>query len=155
MAGMKRFSLFVLLLAGLSLSSLPVAQTPSAADKIGYLGARAVVEAHPQFARVKELPGKAEAELEPLRAQVQLLEAKLRSGNATSQEQQSYRAAVQSLEVAVQNWSEQQNTAPRPITEDIDKIIGRVAKEQGFAILLEQEGPPAVVWQCMPRRNST
>lgn len=139
MARMKRFSLFVLLLTGLSLSSLLVAQTPSAADKIGYLNARAVVEAHPQFAKVKELQGKAEAELEPLRAQVQSLEAKLRSGNATPQEQQTYRTAVQNLEAAGQKWGEQQNTALRPITEDIDKIIGRVAKEQGFAIVLEQE----------------
>lgn len=139
MARMKRFSLFVLLLAGLSLSSLLVAQTPSAADKIGYLNARAVVEAHPQFAKVKALQGKAEAELEPLRAQVQSLEAKLRSGNATPQEQQTYRTAAQSLEAAGQKWSEQQNAALRPITEDIDKIIGKVAKEQGFAIVLEQE----------------
>lgn len=139
MARMKQFSLFVLFLAGLFLSSLLVAQTPSAADKIGYLNARAVVEAHPQFAKVKELQSKAEAELEPLRTQVQSLEAKLRSGNATSQEQQAYRTAVQSLEAAGQKWGEQQNTALRSITEDIDKIIGRIAKEQGFAIVLEQE----------------
>lgn len=27
----------------------------------------------------------------------------------------------------------------RPITEDIDKIVSKVAKEQGFAIVLDQE----------------
>lgn len=139
MAGMKRFPLFVPILAGLSLSSLLVAQTPSTADKIGYLNARAVIEAHPQFIKVKELQSQAKAELEPLRSQVQTLETKLQSGSATTQEQQTYRSAVQSLEAAAQKWSQQQNTALQPITAEIDKIIGRVAKEQGFAIVLEQE----------------
>ncbi|GAO75000.1 OmpH family outer membrane protein [Meiothermus ruber] len=136
---MKRLTLFVPTLAALLLSSLLVAQTPPTADKVGYLNARAVVEAHPQFVRVKEVQAKAEAELKPLREQVQSLEAKLRQGNATAQEQQAYRTAVQRLETAGQKWSEQQGSVLRPITEDIDMVIGRVAKEQGFAIVLDQE----------------
>ncbi len=136
---MKRFSLFVPMLAALLLSGLLVAQTPPSANKIGYLNARAVVEAHPQFARVKEVQTKAEAELKPLQEQVQALEAKLRQGSATTQEQQDYRTAVQNLETTRQKWSEQQGSVLRPITEDIDKVIGRVAKEQGFAIVLDQE----------------
>ncbi|MGK0618354.1 OmpH family outer membrane protein [Meiothermus cerbereus] len=136
---MKRFSLFVPILAGLLLSSLLVAQTQPTANKIGYLNARAVVEAHPQFAKVREIQTKAEAELKPLREQLQSLDAKLRTGNATAQEQQAYRTAAQSLEAAGQKWGEQQNAALRPITEDIDKVIGKVAKEQGFAIVLDQE----------------
>lgn len=74
-----------------------------------------------------------------MREQVQSLEAKLRQGNATAQEQQAYRTAVQRLETAGQKWSEQQGSVLRPITEDIDMVIGRVAKEQGFAIVLDQE----------------
>lgn len=139
MARMKRLTLFVPTLAALLLSSLLVAQTPLTADKVGYLNARAVVEAHPQFARVKEVQAKAEAELKPLREQVQSLEAKLRQGNATAQEQQAYRTAAQRLETAGQKWNEQQSSVLRPITEDIDMVIGRVAKEQGFAIVLDQE----------------
>ena len=139
MARMKRFSLFVPILAGLLLSSLLVAQTQPAANKIGYLNARAVVEAHPQFAKVKEIQTKAEAELKPLREQLQSLDTKLRAGNATAQEQQAYRTAAQNLEAAGQKWTEQQNAVLRPITEDIDKVISKVAKEQGFAIVLDQE----------------
>lgn len=139
MARMKRFALFVPTLAALLLSSLLIAQTPLTADKVGYLNARAVVEAHPQFARVKEVQVKAEAELKPLREQVQSLENKLRQGNATVQEQQAYLSAIQKLESAEQKWSEQQAGVLQPITAEIDKAIGRVAKEQGFAIVLDQE----------------
>ncbi|WP_297853090.1 OmpH family outer membrane protein [Meiothermus sp.] len=136
---MKRFSLFVPILAGLLLSSLLVAQTPPTADKIGYLNARAVVEAHPQFAQIKEIQAKAEAELKPLREELQPLEAKLRAGSASAQEQQNYRTVSQKLQEASKKWSDQQNAALRPITEEIDKLIGKVAKEQGFAIVLDQE----------------
>ncbi|WP_297860874.1 OmpH family outer membrane protein [Meiothermus sp.] len=136
---MKRFSLFVPILAGLLLSSLLVAQNQPTATKIGYLNARAVVEAHPQFPRIKEIQAKAEAELKPLRDQLQPLEAKIRAGSATAQEQQSYRTLAQNLQETGKKWTDQQNEALRPITEDIDKLVSRVAREQGFAIVLDQE----------------
>lgn len=139
MARMKRFSLFVPILAGLLLSSLLVAQNQPTATKIGYLNARAVVEAHPQFARVKEIQAKAEAELKPLREQLQPLDAKIRAGNATAQEQQNYRTVAQNLQDTGKKWTDQQNAALRPITEDIDKIVSKIAQEQGFAIVLDQE----------------
>lgn len=139
MARMKRFSLFVPILAGLLLSSLLVAQNQSAATKIGYLNARAVVEAHPQFAKVKEIQAKAEAELKPLRDQLQPLDAKIRAGSATAQEQQNYRTLAQSLQETGKKWTDQQNAALRPITEDIDKLVSKVAQEQGFAVVLDQE----------------
>ncbi|GIW35469.1 MAG: hypothetical protein KatS3mg072_2802 [Meiothermus sp.] len=139
MARMKRFSLFVPILAGLLLSSLLVAQNQPTATKIGYLNARAVVEAHPQFPRIKEIQAKAEAELKPLRDQLQPLEAKIRAGSATAQEQQSYRTLAQNLQETGKKWTDQQNEALRPITEDIDKLVSRVAREQGFAIVLDQE----------------
>jgi len=136
---MKRFSLFVPILAGLLLSSFLFAQDRPTATKIGYLNARTVVEAHPQFVKVKDVQARAEAELKPLRDQLQPLDAKIRAGNATAQEQQTYRALAQSLQETSKKWSDQQNTALRPITEEIDRLIGKVAKEQGFAILLDQE----------------
>ncbi|GIW37946.1 MAG: hypothetical protein KatS3mg074_344 [Meiothermus sp.] len=139
MARMKRLSLFVPILAGLLLSSLLVAQNQPTATKIGYLNARAVVEAHPQFARIKEIQAKAEAELKPLRDQLQPLEAKIRAGSATAQEQQNYRILAQSLQETGKKWTDQQNEALRPITEDIDKLVSKVAQEQGFAIVLDQE----------------
>ncbi|AWR86925.1 outer membrane chaperone Skp (OmpH) [Meiothermus taiwanensis WR-220] len=139
MADMKRFPLFVLTLAGLLLSGLLGAQTQPTADKIGYLNARAVVEAHPQFAKVREVQARAEAELNPLQAELQSLENKIRAGNATTQEQQTYRTLVQNLQAASQKWAEQQNSVLQPITQDIDKIVSRVAKEQGFAMVLDQE----------------
>lgn len=136
---MKRFSLFAPILAVVLLSSLMVAQNQSTASKIGYLNARAVVEAHPQFTRVKDLQARAEAELKPLRDQLQPLDAKIRAGNATAQEQQTYRTLAQSLQETSKKWSDQQNAALRPITEEIDQLISKVAKEQGFAIVLDQE----------------
>ncbi len=138
-ARMKRFWLFVPMLTGLLLSGLLVAQDRPVASKIGYLNARAVVEAHPQFAKIKELQAKAEAELKPLRDQLQPLEAKIRAGNATAQEQQSYRTLAQNLQEAGKKWTDQQNAALRPITEEIDKLVSKIAQEQGFAMVLDQE----------------
>jgi len=135
---MKAFSLFAPI-AGLLLSSLLVAQTQSVPDKVGYLNARIAVEAHPQFSRVREVQAKAEAELKPLREQVQSLEEKIRAGQASIQELQAYRSALQSLEVVSQRWAEQQNTALQPIAEEIEKVINKLAKEQGFAMVLDQE----------------
>lgn len=139
MARMKRLSLFVPILAGLLLSSLLVAQSQPPATKIGYLNARAVVEAHPQFARIKEIQAKAEAELKPLRDQLQPLEAKIRAGSATAQEQQNYRTLAQNLQETSKKWNDQQNAALRPITEEIDKLVSKIAQEQGFAVVLDQE----------------
>lgn len=139
MARMKRLSLFVPILAGLLLSSLLVAQSQPPATKIGYLNARAVVEAHPQFARIKEIQAKAEAELKPLRDQLQPLEAKIRAGSATAQEQQNYRTLAQNLQETSKKWNDQQNAALRPITEEIDKLVSKIAQEQGFAVMLDQE----------------
>ncbi len=139
MSCMKRFSLFVPMLAGLLLSSLLVAQDRPVASRIGYLDARTVVEAHPQFVRVKEVQARAEAELKPLRDQIQPLEARIRAGSVTAQEQQNYRVLTQSLQETGRKWSDQQNAALRPITEEIDQLVRKVAQEQGFAIVLDQE----------------
>ncbi len=136
---MQPFSLFAPVLAGLLLSSLLLAQNPPGAGKVGYLNARAVVEAHPQFARVRELQVKGEAELKPLREQMQPLEAKVRTGNATAQEQQTYRTLAKSLEETSKKWSDQQSAVLKPITEEIDRLVKKVALEQGFAIILDQE----------------
>ena len=136
---MQPFSLFAPVLAALLLSSLLLAQNPPGTGRVGYLNARAVVEAHPQFARVRELQVKGEAELKPLREQMQPLEAKVRTGNATAQEQQTYRTLAKSLEETSKKWSDQQSAVLKPITEEIDRLVKKVALEQGFAIILEQE----------------
>lgn len=134
MARMRRFFLFAAILAGLLLSGLLAAQDRPTPTKVGYLDARTVVEAHPHFARVKEIQARAEAERKPLREQIQPWETTARSGNATAQEQQNYRVLSQSLPEASRKWSDQQSAALRPITQEIDWLISKFAQEQGFAV---------------------
>ncbi len=136
---MKPLAVFGPILATLLLSGLLVAQNQPTPSKIGYLNARAVVEAHPQFAQVKAVQAQAEAELKPLRDQLQALEAKIRAGNASAKEQQDYRVLAQSLQEAGRKWTERSNAILKPITEEIDQVIARVAKAQGFAMVLDQE----------------
>jgi outer membrane protein len=136
---MRRFLLLAAILGGLLLSGLLVAQDRPTRAKVGYLDAATVVEAHQQFVRVKELQAKAEAELKPLREQIQSLESKIRSGNATAQEQQNYRVLLQGFQEASRKWSDQHSTALRPITQEIDRLIDKFAQEQGFAVVLDRE----------------
>lgn len=136
---MNRNWLFFIVLAGLLLGGSLVAQNRQVPTRIGYVDAERIVQAHRDFGRVQEVRTQAERELRPIRDQLQALEARLRAGTATAREQQDYRVLAQSLQEAGRRWTERSNTVMRPITEEIDQVIARVAQQQGFAIVLDKQ----------------
>jgi outer membrane protein len=134
-----RSGLFVLLILSLLLGGSLVAQNRPTPNRIGYVDAEKVVQAHKDFKKVQEIRNQAERELKPIRDQLQTLEAKLRAGNATAKEQQDYRVLAQSLQEAGKKWSDRANAALKPITEEIDQVIAQVAQQQGFAMILDKK----------------
>jgi outer membrane protein len=134
-----RSGLFVLLILSLLLGGSLVAQNRPTPNRIGYVDAEKVVQAHKDFKKVQEIRNQAERELKPIRDQLQTLETKLRAGNATAKEQQDYRVLAQSLQEAGKKWSDRANAALKPITEEIDQVIARVAQQQGFAMILDKK----------------
>jgi outer membrane protein len=134
-----RSGLFVLLILSLLLGGSLVAQNRPTPNRIGYVDAEKVVQAHKDFKKVQEIRNQAERELKPIRDQLQTLETKLRAGNATAKEQQDYRVLAQSLQEAGKKWSDRANAALKPITEEIDQVIAQVAQQQGFAMILDKK----------------
>ncbi|MCS7057455.1 MAG: OmpH family outer membrane protein [Meiothermus sp.] len=125
--------------AFLLLGGTLMAQNRPTPTRVGYIDAEKVVQAHKDFKKVQDIRNQAERELKPIRDQIQALEAKIRAGNATAKEQQDYRIAAQSLQEAGKKWTERANTALKPITEEIDRVIARIAQQQGFAIILDKK----------------
>ncbi len=136
---MNKNGLFVVMLAGLLLGGSLIAQNRPTPTRIGYVDAEKVVQAHKDFKKVQDVRTQAERELKPLRDQIQPLEAKLRAGNATAKEQQDYRVLAQSLQEAGRKWTDRSNAVLKPITEEIDQVIARLAQQQGFAIVLDKK----------------
>ncbi|RDI94823.1 OmpH family outer membrane protein [Meiothermus sp. QL-1] len=135
---MERFPLLAPSLAGLLLSGLLMAQDRPTAEKIGYLNVQAAVEAHPQFARVRALQAQAEGELRPLQAQLQALEGKIAAGSASQSEQQAYLNLAQQFQAAAQKWKEQGDALLMPINQEVERVLGQIAQQQGFALVLDQ-----------------
>ncbi len=136
---MSKNSLFIALIAVLLLGGSLVAQNRPTPTRIGYIDAEKVVQAHKDFKKVQDVRSQAERELKPLRDQLQALEAKIRAGNASAKEQQDYRVLAQSLQEAGRKWTERSNAVLKPITEEIDQVIARVAQQQGFAMILDKK----------------
>ncbi|WP_027882019.1 OmpH family outer membrane protein [Meiothermus rufus] len=136
---MNKNSLFIALIAVLLLGGSLVAQNRPTPTRIGYIDAEKVVQAHKDFKKVQDVRNQAERELKPLRDQLQALEAKIRAGNASAKEQQDYRVLAQSLQEAGRKWTERSNAVLKPITEEIDQVIARVAQQQGFAMILDKK----------------
>ncbi|GIW27632.1 MAG: hypothetical protein KatS3mg070_0995 [Meiothermus sp.] len=135
---MKNWLFAVALLSFLLGGSL-IAQNRPTPNRIGYVDAEKIVQAHKDFKKVQDIRNQAERELKPIRDQLQPLEAKLRAGNATAKEQQDYRVLAQSLQEAGKKWSDRVNAALKPITEEIDQVIAKVAQQQGFAMIFDKK----------------
>lgn len=104
--------------------------------------------------KVQDVRTQAERELKPLRDQLQPLEAKLRAGNATAKEQQDYRVLAQSLQEAGRKWTERSNAVLKPITEEIDQVIARVAQQQASPLCWTKKWRLPAVWWCTLPTNS-
>ncbi len=136
---MKRLSLAALLLAFSALLTPMLAQNKNVATRVGFVDADALVQAHPDYKKVQDLQAQARKELGPIEEKIKPLEAKIRSGQATAKERQDYENLVKTYQDTVKKWQERQNPALKPILEDVDKAIAKVAKAQGFSVVMSRQ----------------
>jgi outer membrane protein len=135
---MKRGVVFVPVLLVLLCGSWLMAQTKPAPTGLGYVDTDVLLQAHPGYPKVKEIQTQAQAELKPLKEQIQGLEAKLQSGGASAREQQDYQALSKGYQDTLKKWQDKQDAALDPITEEVNQVIAKVAREQGFALVMDK-----------------
>lgn len=138
MGRMKRGLFFIPVLLGLLLGGGLLAQDKTVVTRIGYIDTDAILQAHPQFAKVKEVQTQAQGELKPLQDQIKALEAKIQGGTATAKEQQDYQALAKGYQDTLKKWQDKQDGVINPITEAINGVVAKVAQEQGFAIVMDK-----------------
>ncbi|WP_022798424.1 OmpH family outer membrane protein [Thermus islandicus] len=136
---MKRFSPALLLLALGALLTPMLAQNKNVASRVGFVDADALVQAHPDYKKVQELQAQARKELAPLEEKLKPLDQKVRSGQATAKERQDYEALMKTYQDTLKRWQERQNPVLKPILEEVDQAIAKVAKAQGFAVVMSRQ----------------
>ncbi|WP_018111152.1 OmpH family outer membrane protein [Thermus igniterrae] len=136
---MKRFSLVALLLALSALLTPLLAQNKATATRVGFVDADALVQAHPDYKKVQDLQAQARKEISPLEEKLKPLAQKVQSGQATAKERQDYDALLKTYQDTVKKWQERQNPLLKPILEDVDNAIAKVAKAQGFAVVMSRQ----------------
>ncbi len=134
---MKRFAL---VLAALGLLATPlVAQNKTTPSRVGFVDADALIQAHPEFKKVQDLQAQARKELQPLEERLKPLDQKVKSGAASAKEQQDYQTLLQTYQATLKKWQERQSQLLKPITEEIDRAIAKVAKAQGFSVVMSKQ----------------
>lgn len=136
---MKRFPLVALALALGALLTPMLAQNRNVATRLGFVDADALVQAHPDYKKVQDLQAQARKELSPLEEKIKPLEAKIRSGQATAKERQDYEALLKTYQDTLKKWQDRQNPVLKPILEEVDQAIAKVAKAQGFAVVMSRQ----------------
>jgi outer membrane protein len=135
---MKRMLWIAPVLAAIGLMGAPlVAQTKPQAVKIGFINSDMAIEAHPDYAKVKAVRDQADKELKPLQNQLTQLQQKIQSGQATAKDQQDFQTLRQAYQDALKKWSTRTEEAGKPLTEQINKIIKKVAEENGFQVIMD------------------
>ncbi|GGN05764.1 hypothetical protein GCM10007092_20740 [Thermus composti] len=136
---MKRLSLFALLL-GLGLGLTPLmAQNKNVPSRVGFVDADALIQAHPDYKKVQDVQAQAKKELSPLEEKLKPLDQKVRSGQASAKERQDYEALMKTYQSTLEKWRERQNQALKPILEDVDRAIAKVAQAQGFSVVMSRQ----------------
>ncbi|WP_038059020.1 OmpH family outer membrane protein [Thermus amyloliquefaciens] len=136
---MKRLSLAALLLAFGALLTPMLAQNRNVATRVGFVDADALVQAHPDYKKIQDLQAQARKELAPLEEKLKPLDQKVRSGQATAKERQDYEALLKTYQDTVKKWQDRQNPVLKPILEEVDQAIAKVAKAQGFAVVMSRQ----------------
>ncbi|MFN4070915.1 MAG: OmpH family outer membrane protein [Thermus caldifontis] len=136
---MKRLYLAAFLLALGALLTPMLAQNRNVATRVGFVDADALVQAHPDYKKVQDLQAQARKELAPLEEKLKPLEAKIRSGQATAKERQDYENLVKTYQDTVKKWQDRQAPVLKPLLDDVDKAIAKVAQAQGFAVVMSRQ----------------
>ena len=103
------------------------------------MDANALVQAHPDYKKVQDVQAQARKELSPLEERLKPLDQKVRSGQASAKERQDYEALVKTYQDTLKKWQNRQNTVLKPILEDVDRAIAKVAKAQGFTVVMSRQ----------------
>ncbi|MDM7324735.1 MAG: OmpH family outer membrane protein [Thermus sp.] len=136
---MKGLPLVALVLALGALLTPMLAQNKNVATRVGFVDADTLVQAHPDYKKIQDLQAQARKELGPLEEKIKPLETKIRSGQATAKERQDYEALVKTYQDTVKKWQDRQNPVLKPILEDVDRAIAKVAKAQGFSVVMSRQ----------------
>lgn len=135
---MKRALILLSVTALVSLVGLPlVAQTKQPALKVGFVKSELVVEAHPDYPKLKDIKDQSEKELKPLRDKLTALDQKIKAGTATAKEQQDFQVLRQTYTDTAKKWQEKTTKVLDPITQDIDAKISKIAQEKGFQVIMD------------------
>lgn len=136
---MKRLPLIGVLLALGALLTPMLAQNKTVASRVGFVDADALVQAHPDYKKIQEVQSQARKELAPLEEKLKPLDEKVRAGQATAKERQDYEALAKTYQATLKKWQDRQNQVLKPILEDVDKAIAKVAKAQGFSVVMSRQ----------------
>lgn len=116
--------------------TLPHAQTK--ATKIGFVNAQKVLESHPDGKNVIAQRKKALDELKPIQDQLTALQAKIQQNTATAAERQQFDLLAKSYTARSKQLQEKFDKLLAPITKDVDAAVGKVAKAQGYVIVMDR-----------------
>jgi outer membrane protein len=133
---MKKILPILLAVAATAAFTVPLAQTR--ATRIGFVTAQKVLENHPQGKGVLDQRKKAEEELKPLQTQIVALQQKIGTGSATAAERQQYETLVKSYQTRLKALQDKQNKLLEPITKQVDAAVGKVAKAQGYVLVMDR-----------------
>lgn len=128
----------ILAALGLVLLTAPLsAQTKPQPWRVGFINPDVAIQAHPNYAKLKAVQEQAEKELKPLREQISQLGQKARSGPLPAKEQQNLQTLQKALQDGSKKWNERISTVAKPLLEDIDKEVRKVAEANGFQVVMD------------------
>lgn len=135
---MKRLTLFVLaLVAALGLAGATLT-AQEGTTKIVFVDSQAAIAAHPAGAEAEALRQQAADELGGLRADLDALVQKARSGTQLSaDEQERYNTLLRTVQQVDQRYRQQIEEAAQPAIEAVNGVIRDLAQEQGYTIVFD------------------
>jgi outer membrane protein len=116
--------------------TVPMAQ--SRATRIGFVNAQRVLQNHPQGAKVLDAQKKAQDELKGIADKLQALGVKISNGTATATERQQAETLQKTGQARQAALKTQIDKLLEPITKEVDAAVGKVAKAQGFALVMDR-----------------
>jgi len=128
------------ILAALCLVSLTAplsAQTKPQPWRVGFINPDVAIQAHPNYAKLKAVQDQAEKELKPLRDQISQLSQKARGGPLPAKDQQNLQTLQKALQDSSKKWGERVSTVAKPLLDDIDKVVRKIAEANGFQVVMD------------------
>ncbi len=108
--------------------------------KVVFIDSQRVIAAHPAGQQAAELQQQAQEEIDSLRADLDVLVAKLNSGQQLStEERERFDALQRSLQAVQQQRAQEIATVSQPAIDAVNAAIEEVALENGYTIVLDGE----------------